>query len=169
MKLRRNYSEALPIIKILGTALIAWKITCVVTGTAYPLMVVSSGSMEPAFYRGDLIFLWNRQERIHAGDIPVVWFDGRPLPMVHRAIHVSQQEVSGVSLSKQLILTKGDNNAVDDTMLYPEGQEFVHRENVVGLIRGYVPYVGWISLWLKESPLILYIITFVFVVLGVVS
>ncbi|EIT80580.1 hypothetical protein AFCA_004908 [Aspergillus flavus] len=169
MKLRRNYSEALPIIKILGTAFIAWKIACVITGTAYPLMVVSSGSMEPAFYRGDLIFLWNRQQRIHTGDIPVVWFDGCPLPMVHRAIQVSQQEVGGVSLSKQLILTKGDNNAVDDTTLYPEGQEFVYRENVVGLVRGYVPYVGWISLWLKESPLFLYIIMTVLVVLGVVS
>jgi signal peptidase len=38
--------------------------------------------MEPAFYRGDLIFLWNRQERIRAGDIPVVWFEGRELPRV---------------------------------------------------------------------------------------
>lgn len=71
--------------------------------------------------------------------------------------------------TRQLILTKGDNNAVDDTTLYPEGQEFVYRENIVGLVRGYVPYVGWISLWLKESPLFLYMITTVLVVLGVVS
>ncbi|GAT26317.1 microsomal signal peptidase 18 kDa subunit [Aspergillus luchuensis] len=84
-------------------------------------MVVSSESMEPTSHRGDLIFLWNRQQRIRAGDIPVVWFDGRPLPMVHRAIQVIEPEV-------------GDNNAVDDTALYPKGQQFVYLENVVGLV-----------------------------------
>ncbi|KAK4868842.1 hypothetical protein LT330_006451 [Penicillium expansum] len=118
----RLLQSTAPTTKILGTALITWKTACVITGSTFPLVVVSSGSMEPTFYRGDLIFLWNRQHRIRAGDIPVVWFDGRPLPMVHRAIQVSQQGMGG-----------GDNNAVDDTALYPEGQSFVYRENVVGL------------------------------------
>ncbi|KAF7590289.1 hypothetical protein BBP40_003026 [Aspergillus hancockii] len=145
-----------------------WKTACVITDSPYPLMVVSSGSMEPAFYRGDLIILWNRQHRIHVGDIPVVWFDGRPLPMVHRAIQVSHQEVGGDGVSRQLIMTKGDNNAVDDTPLYPEGQSFVYRENVVGLVRGYVPCVGWISLWLKESPIVLYVVTAVLLVVGAI-
>lgn len=69
----------------------------------------------------------------------------------------------------RLILTKGDNNAVDDTALYPEGQSFVYRENVVGLVRGYIPYVGWTSLQLKESPLILYIVVAVLFAVGMVS
>ncbi|KAG2022029.1 hypothetical protein GB937_004123 [Aspergillus fischeri] len=90
-------------------------------------MVVTSGSMEPAFYRGDLVFLWDRQERIRAGDIPVVWFEGRELPMVHRAIQVSYEVLDA-------------------------GQGFVYRENVVGLVRGYVPYVGWLSLLVKDVP-----------------
>ena len=68
----------------------------------------------------------------------------------------------------QFILTKGDNNAVDDTALYPEGQSFVYRENVVGLVRGYIPYVGCTSLRLKESPLILYIVVALLFAVGVV-
>jgi signal peptidase len=68
-----------------------------VSGSNYPIMVVSSESMEPAFQRGDLIFLWNRQEHIRAGDIPVVWFHGRPLPMVHRAIKVSYDYTNGTT------------------------------------------------------------------------
>ncbi|CAG8909409.1 unnamed protein product [Penicillium egyptiacum] len=130
-----------PIIKIIGTALIAWKTACVITSSAYPLMKVSSGSMEPTFYRGDLIFLWNRQHRIHAGDIPVV----------------------------QLILTKGDNNAVDDTAFTQRASLLSTARMWWGLVRGYVPYVGWTSLRLKESPLILYIVAAVLFAVGVVS
>lgn len=102
MNLRGNYAHVLPILNILGTCFITGKIVCVDTGTAYPLMVVSSESMEPTFHRGDLIFLWNRQQRIRAGDIPVVWFDGRPLPMVHRAIQVIEPEVVGASQSRHV-------------------------------------------------------------------
>lgn len=31
-------------------------------------------------------------------------------------------------------------------MLYPFGQNYVLREQVVGLVVGYMPYVGWITL-----------------------
>lgn len=66
-----------------------------VSGSRYPIMVVSSESMEPAFQRGDLILLWNQQKHVRAGDIPVVWFPDRPLPMVHRAIKVSYMAMDG--------------------------------------------------------------------------
>jgi signal peptidase len=65
-----------------------WKSLCIITGCTHPIMVVSSESMEPAFRRGDVILLWNRKAGLFAGDIPVIWFSGRPLPMVHRAIQV---------------------------------------------------------------------------------
>jgi signal peptidase len=54
-------------------------------------MVVTLGSMEPAFQRGDLIFLWSRGKTIHTGDIPVIWITGNPLPMVHWVITVSHE------------------------------------------------------------------------------
>lgn len=65
-----------------------WKALIVITGSPHPIVVVISESMAPAFHRGDLLFLWNRQPWIHAGEIPVCWFPGNPLPMVHRAIKV---------------------------------------------------------------------------------
>jgi signal peptidase len=55
-------------------------------------------------------------------------------------------------MTRQHVLTKGDNNALDDSSLYPTGQRFVYRENVVGLVRGYVLYVGWLSLLVKDTP-----------------
>lgn len=38
----------------------------------------------------------------------------------------------------------------------------------MGLVRGYVPYVGWTSLRLKESPLMLYIVVAVLFAVGMV-
>ena len=54
--------------------------------------------------------------------------------------------------NRQLVLTKGDNNEVDDVSLYPPGQLLVGREEIVGLVKGYLPYVGWLSIGLQENP-----------------
>lgn len=70
------------------TPFMLWKASMITTGSPYPVIVVISESMVPAFHRGDLLFLWNRQRWIQAGEIPVCWFPGRRLPMVHRAIEV---------------------------------------------------------------------------------
>lgn len=37
---------------------------------------------------------------------------------------------------KQYILTKGDNNQVDDRGLYNPGQLWIHREHIIGKVRG---------------------------------
>lgn len=44
--------------------------------------------MAPAFHRGDILLLSNRRSFAQVGDIPVVWFAGSPLPMVHRVVEV---------------------------------------------------------------------------------
>ena len=47
-----------------------WKGLMVVTGSESPIVVVLSGSMEPAFHRGDLLFLTNDNTKpIRAGMI----------------------------------------------------------------------------------------------------
>lgn len=37
---------------------------------------------------------------------------------------------------KEYILTKGDNNYRDDRGLYKRGQMWIHKEHVVGKVRG---------------------------------
>lgn len=85
--MRITLLSLLPILRVVGTTLMAWKFLSLVSNTAYPAMVVVSGSMEPAFQRGDVIFLSN-WDQVQVGDIPVLWFEGQPLPMVHRAVEV---------------------------------------------------------------------------------
>jgi signal peptidase I len=49
-----------------------WKGLMVVTGSESPIVVVLSGSMEPAFHRGVLLFLTNYEhEDIRVGEIVV--------------------------------------------------------------------------------------------------
>lgn len=79
---------ALAILLPLSSTLMMWKALCLVTNSRSPIVCVISESMEPTFYRGDILLLWNRTLTIEVGDIPVVWFEGNPLPMVHRVIKV---------------------------------------------------------------------------------
>lgn len=49
-------------------------------------------------------------------------------------------------------LTKGDNNDRDDTPLYPPGQPYVKRHEIIGTVKGYIPYIGWATILMSENP-----------------
>jgi signal peptidase I len=63
-----------------------WKGWSVITNSPSPIVVVLSGSMEPAFQRGDLLFLTNRDGlgEIDVGQIVVYNTYGKEIPIVHR-------------------------------------------------------------------------------------
>lgn len=66
----------------------------VVTGSESPIVVVLSGSMEPAFHRGDLLFLTNfREEPVRVGEIVVFKVEGRDIPIVHRVLKLHEKFV----------------------------------------------------------------------------
>ena len=51
------------------------------------------------------------------------------------------------------LLTKGDNNVADDTELYARGQDYLDRkEDVIGSVIGYIPFVGYVTILLSEHP-----------------
>ena len=98
--------------------------------------------MEPAFYRGDLLFLTNpTHETYRTGDITVYKIPGASIPIVHRVLetHDIKPKKSALQpiIPNQLLLTKGDNNYVDDIDLY-QGLEWLERKHIVGKVRGYV-------------------------------
>ena len=113
------------------------------------VVVVLSGSMEPAFYRGDILFLDNGPAPIAAGEVVVFNIDGRDIPIVHRVIKVHDRtrapgsgdlEKGGPAAPtfQQDILTKGDNNWGDDRALYARGQKWLGRQHVMGRVVGCV-------------------------------
>ncbi|EDM14693.1 Sec11-like 3 (S. cerevisiae), isoform CRA_b [Rattus norvegicus] len=62
MNKRQLYYQVLNFAMIVSSALMIWKGLIVLTGSESPIVVVLSGSMEPAFHRGDLLFLTNFRE-----------------------------------------------------------------------------------------------------------
>lgn len=55
-------------------------------------LLLFSGSMEPAFHRGDLLFLTNRvEDPIRVGEIVVFRIEGREIPIVHRVLKIHEK------------------------------------------------------------------------------
>ncbi|MCP9258016.1 DNA-directed RNA polymerase II subunit RPB7 [Dirofilaria immitis] len=152
MNVRQLLYQGLNFAMIVSSALMIWKGLMVITGSESPIVVVLSGSMEPAFYRGDLLLLTNDDsDPIRVGDITVFKVEGRDIPIVHRVIKVHEK-----SNEETKFLTKGDNNQVDDRGLYASGQFWLTRKDVVGRAKGFVPYVGMVTILMNDYPKLKY-------------
>ncbi|PFH53452.1 hypothetical protein AMATHDRAFT_73288 [Amanita thiersii Skay4041] len=178
--LRHVLLQILNFASVIASGLMIWKGLGLITNSESPIVVVLSGSMEPAFYRGDLLFLTNPpNQRYQTGDITVYKIPGADIPIVHRVLEthdtpgkVKKSQCVWLSLflsmplnsydrpgitpmPKQLMLTKGDNNHVDDIELY-QGLEWLERKHIVGKVRGFVPYVGYVTIAMNDFPQLKY-------------
>ncbi|KAI0485329.1 signal peptidase-like protein complex catalytic subunit SEC11 [Xylariaceae sp. FL0804] len=153
---RQAAAQLLNFALILSTAFMMWKGLSVVADSPSPIVVVLSGSMEPAFQRGDLLFLWNRNlfAPTDVGEVVVYNVHGKDIPIVHRVVRRfgGGGNGSGEEQEHVRLLTKGDNNAADDTELYARGQDYLERRDVVGSVVAYVPFVGYVTIMLSEHP-----------------
>ncbi|VDP80166.1 unnamed protein product [Echinostoma caproni] len=127
MNKRQVYYQVLVICMVVASALMLWKGFIVFSYSESPLVVVLSGSMEPAFYRGDVLYLTNYpEEPLEVGDIVVFKVENRDIPIVHRIIKI-HKSVNGTIK----FLTKGDNNPVHDRGLYAPGQDWLSPSQVM--------------------------------------
>jgi len=148
MQPRLLLTQALNFALILSTAFMMWKGLSVAADSPSPIVVVLSGSMEPAFQRGDILLLWNRGAETQIGEVVVYNVKGKDIPIVHRVVRRS-----GGGDKPLRLLTKGDNNLADDTELYARGQDYLNRkEDVIGSVFGYIPLVGYVTILLSEHP-----------------
>ncbi|KAH8168754.1 peptidase s24-like domain-containing protein [Sarocladium implicatum] len=145
---RQAAAQILNFAMVLSTAFMMWKGLSVISDSPSPIVVVLSGSMEPAFQRGDLLFLWNRNyfQETQVGEVVVYNVKEKDIPIVHRVV---RKFGTG---DKAKLLTKGDNNAADDTELYARGQDYLAREDIIGSVVGYIPFVGYVTILLSEHP-----------------
>jgi len=154
MQIRQVLMQIISLGMIVTSALIIWKGLIVVTGSESPVVVVLSGSMEPGFKRGDILFLHMSKDPIRTGEIVVFNVDGREIPIVHRVIKVHERQ----DTAEVEILTKGDNNFGDDRLLYAHGQLWLQQHHIMGRAVGYLPYVGWVTIIMTEKPFIKYLL-----------
>merc|ERR1711988_519414 len=88
MDKRMLLSQAINPGMIVFSALMIWKGLMWFTMAESPVVVVLSGSMEPAFFRGDILFLHRGTEPFRAGEVCVFKISGRDIPIVHRIMKV---------------------------------------------------------------------------------
>lgn len=126
-------------------------ILIIVLVAAQHLNVVVSGSMEPAFYRGDIVLVEKADflgihefnpDDVQVGDVVVydaAWFDQ---PVIHRIIGTA--DINGSTM----YVIKGDNNNSPDPYYVSKDQI---KEKVVTLGDNLVviPKIGYLSLWLR--------------------
>lgn len=79
---------------IVTSALMSWKTLMLATGSESPVVVVLSGSMEPSFFRGDILFLNMGTAPVRTGEIVVYNADDKAIPVVHRIIQLHERRES---------------------------------------------------------------------------
>ncbi|KAI4344119.1 hypothetical protein L6164_011387 [Bauhinia variegata] len=79
IQLRHALTQVVNLGLIVTSALVIWKGLMCITGSESPVVVVLSGSMEPGFKRGDILFLHTSKDPIRTGEIVVFNIDLRPL------------------------------------------------------------------------------------------
>ncbi|MFX1236231.1 MAG: signal peptidase I [Promethearchaeota archaeon] len=149
------------IIFAISGSFITYFILQLVLNTSTPVVVVVSGSMEPTISKGDLLFVQGVDgDDIENGTIIVFWaqWSSSPAdPVVHRVIN--KYNSSGI----WYFITKGDAN------LYPDPAP-VSEHDVLGVVVGRIPYIGWIKIFLTDSylliPLIVIIIFLLIISIG---
>jgi signal peptidase len=114
--------------------------------TDKPIMAVVSNSMEPTFYKGDLVVVKGIEpERIQVGDVIVYQNPWRGIPVVHRVVGIEKTD------SRIYFFTKGDNNR---TNRYSDQQSGIAPPVGQDLVKGRVvlviPKLGWFKVLLTE-------------------
>ncbi|CAF0721459.1 unnamed protein product [Adineta steineri] len=121
------------------------------TNCETPIIVVLSGDDAYGFRDfGDLILSTNYPtESIRAGDNVVFLIEGGDIPITHRVIKLHEKNDGSIKF-----LTHGDGNHIDDRGLYSSGQLWLERKDIIGKVKGYVPYIGLIIILLAKIPLL---------------
>ncbi len=105
----------------------------------YQPVAVVSNSMNPIFYRGDVVILCKVDKksikRIKKHDIIIYKIDKQQI--VHRVIDIK------IINGKKQFLTKGDANNAPDPNL-------VSKEQIIGTYKNSIKYIGYPSVWLSE-------------------
>lgn len=106
----------------LGTAL----------STEVPVVTVISPSMEPVYYRGDLLIVRGVDfDRIEVGDVVVFSRPDRNIPVVHRVVEKTDSYLA----------TKGDNNAVQLSF-----EKRISPSRIKGNVVFTIPKLGYLRL-----------------------
>ena len=104
----------------------------------YQVYTVLSGSMEPEYTVGDLLYV----KKVDVNSIEV----GDPITFIlNEDLVVATHRVVRVDAENQRFYTKGDANEIEDS-------EPVHFNNVIGVPKFSIPKFGYVSDFMQNPP-----------------
>lgn len=158
---------------VFGGTLGAYFILCAAMNTTSPIVVVTSGSMEPTIYEGDILFVQNvPPSNIVAGNHvnrtgDVIVYDTNGLwpipasePVVHRVINKTYNKAQGI----YYFITEGDANQGPDPPGYSTPIP-IPQNKVIGKVVGDIPKIGWVKLYLDQTGIGIPILVFLGILL----
>lgn len=124
-KIFSNLFSAVAIIIVLLIIISAFPIT-----GNYKILVVQSGSMEPAIHTGSVVVVFPQKNYKEGDAITFKGQSGKLDSITHRIVKIEE------SAQGKIFTTKGDaNNANDTNVVYPE--------NIIGKVLFSAPYFGY--------------------------
>lgn len=106
------------------------------------VFTVLSGSMEPAYHTGSLIYVKEVDTfDLEAGDV-ITFMMNEDTVATHRIVEVVPDETDSSVIRFR---TKGDANNVEDGSL-------VHYKNVIGTPVFTIPYLGYVASYIQKPP-----------------
>lgn len=100
-------------------------------------LVIGSGSMEKTLYVGDIVYVKKTTKFDELVEGEIIVFKKDKKTVVHRISSISEDD------NIYSIITKGDNNKEIDDWI-------VSNEDIIGVAKAKIPYIGLPSIWLKE-------------------
>ncbi|MBR2634241.1 MAG: signal peptidase I [Clostridia bacterium] len=128
---------------VFTTVLVALVVLCAVflMGSrllGFQVFTVISGSMEPAYGVGDLLYV----KKVDVNSIKV----GDPITFIlNEDLVVATHRVVRIDAENSRFYTKGDANEIEDS-------EPVHFKNVIGVPRFSIPKLGYVSDFIQNPP-----------------
>ena len=104
----------------------------------YRVYTVISGSMEPAYSVGDLLYVKEVDVNTIKVDDPITF-------VLNEDLVVATHRVTRVDAENKRFYTKGDANEIEDA-------EPVHFNNVIGVPQFHIPKLGYVSDFVQHAP-----------------
>ena len=137
----RNYKKSSIILLIIPIILTIIIIYFVSGYFRYYALAIASGSMHPVFDRGSVVVTeqvndkYDNYNKLKEGEI--IAFKAEKNIVVHRLIRI-------VNIGDEVYYyTKGDANEEEDNYL-------IKKENIIGIVRFKIPYIGYPTVWFSE-------------------
>ena len=117
----------------------------------YKACIITSSSMEPSIYYGDVVVIKECKEKeLQTGD--VITFKQNQEVITHRILKIEENQQNG----EKTYITKGDNNNIEDT-------EKITYSKIEGKCVLTIPYLGKTILALDNKIIVLIIILIILI------